>query len=817
MHRRSTRLFAAAVAASTVVSACAFGPQSDEVVEAPAPVTLIVRDERGAPVAGANITIGDVTSVTNGGGSVQLSLTDPVVANVSAQGSLVEPVVIDTTDAVTTVHLWDRTGADGRGRVSMHFGGDVMLGRRYLDPERPVSFVDDAESARRVVRDLAPLSSAADWTVVNLESVIGEFGDELALAGKRFLLQSTPHTIDALDEMGADLITLGNNHAYDWGEVGLDATIDLLDDVGLQHVGAAATRADAVRGVLSNVGSLSIGTISFTTVNGSFVNDQLPAADDPLPPDLEESERWQYELREFGFDDGTVVVPVEARRIGEAWRLFSEIEDELRPASDDDATGDLWSALVETYPELQDWVARRGHGGAAPYRRSEMEAEIERLRSAGADTVIVQIHGGFQFAAVPSSFVRSIAHRAIDAGADLVIGHHPHVLQGVEWYRDKLIAYSLGNLVFDQDFLATFPSAILRVITDGDDVLEARMLPVMLDRYRPIPVTGRSARTIIRTLDARSAIQAHSERVSGLHVGAVIRSDETETDTDTDTNTNTDTAASSGNEAAFMFDRNSGLITTRRLTAPLRIPANSEPTELAACALVRSDLLPDGIDVGTDLFDWGHFDDDLADDRQRWPMHWRVSALTERWQLGRGASDEPFDRSLEMFSDPNSGTTSQIAARVDLSAHRHFDADGTPLDPPASYEVVLDVKRQRGESPQIRMVAFDFDDTDPTADPESERLNEVVLDIDAPDDGEWHRVHIPIPDSLLAPGPTGSRPNTATLLVDMPPALRASMAIDNVRVIEWRGRTATDSPVWVEGDFVRSSTAVPFDLVTSGC
>ena len=191
--------------------------------------------------------------------------------------------------------------------------------------------------------------------------------------------------------------------------------------------------------------------------------------------------------------------------------------------------------------------------------------------------------------------------------------------------------------------------------------------------------------------------------------------------------------------------------------------------------------------------------------------------MTERWQLGRGSSGAPFDRSLELFSDPNSGTSAQIAARVDIREHRHFDVDGNPLDPPARYEVVLDVKRQRGESPQIRMIAFDFDDTDPTADPESERLNEIVLDIDAPDDGEWHRVSVPIPDSLVEPGPTGSRPNTATLLVDMPAALRASMAIDDVRIVEWRGRTDADGPVWVEGDLVRSDTAVAFDLITSGC
>ena len=96
-----------------------------------------------------------------------------------------------------------------------------------------------------------------------------------------------------------------------------------------------------------------------------------------------------------------------------------------------------------------------------------MAAEIQRLRDDGAEVVVAQFHGGFQFAEVKSSFLRRISQAAIDAGADMVVSHHPHVLQGVEWYRGHLIAYSLGNLVFDQDFLATFPSAILRVVVAG--------------------------------------------------------------------------------------------------------------------------------------------------------------------------------------------------------------------------------------------------------------------------------------------------------------------------------------------------------------
>jgi poly-gamma-glutamate capsule biosynthesis protein CapA/YwtB (metallophosphatase superfamily) len=821
MHHRITRLLGCVTSLAVLTAACAYGPQAEpRDVEEPAVIPMVVRNEQGAPVADAQIAIADDVITTDANGRAEISITAPVVARVSTRDTLVEPVVLDPSDGVTTVHLWDRLADDGTERVSMHFGGDVMLGRRYLDPEASGPLVTDPDSARAVVDDLGPLSSAADWTVVNLETVVGELPDEQALVAKRFLLQSTPYITEALDEMGVDLVTLGNNHAYDWGDVGTESTLSILDDAGMAHVGAGHTREEAVRGTLSRVGEHTVGTISFTTVNGSFVNDQLPDGDDEIPIDLPESEAWQYELRSFGYtetalenDDGDpLVVKVDERRIGDVWTIYDEWEDELGEA----VLGDFWSAVIGVYPELQDWVARRDHGGAAPYSRSEMESEIARLRADGADTVTVQVHGGYQFADVPSSFVRTIAHRAIDAGADIVIAHHPHVLQGVEWYDGKLIAYSLGNLVFDQDFLATFPSAMLRIISDGTSVLEARILPVMLDRYRPVPVGGRVAQQIIRMIDHRSAIDATSKRVDGLRVGSVF--EPADPDPDADGNGNVDLGHNRTQEAAFIVEHNSGLITTSRVSSNVRIiDSGIGPTALPPCTLVRSDLLPAGTQIGTDLFDWGHFDNASADGLRRRPMHWKVSTVRERWDLVSGASGEDYDDAFSLFTDPNAQTSTQIAARFDVRSHRLFDADANPLDTEALYEIILDVKRNRGEIPSIRLVSFHFDDTNPTADPESARLNEVSLPIDAPADDEWHHVTIQVPDELFAPGPDGTTPNSATLLVDVPAALRGALTIDNVQVVEWRGPTPSESAVWVEGDLARSESPGAVNIVSSGC
>ncbi len=808
-HSPDTRKIAVLLTLCVGLLSCAFDEQRQIAAEVDHDsVGLLVLNEAGRPVAGAQVDItldldgdGELDTLhTNDLGTVVMDIDGPVIATVSAPGAVPEPVAMSPTDRLVTVRLWDRVGPTGVERHALHFGGDVMLGRRYLTEDSATVPVVDEATARVVVDDLAPITRSADWTVVNLETVVGRHEPSGALDAKRFLLQSTPYVTSVLDEMGVDVVTLGNNHAYDWGDAGISSTIDALDRAGIGYVGAGRSADEAIAGRLDQIGDLTVGTLSFTTVNGSFVNDQLPGADVPLPTDLDVAEAWQYQERMFGFDsdDERVAIPEGGRRIGEVWTLFEELEGELG----EDVVVDVWNAITEVYPELQDWVARRGHGGAAGYDRSAVESEIGRLRAAGADLVVVQVHGGFQFAEVASAFMKQVAHQSIDAGADMIIAHHPHVLQGLEWYRGKLVAYSLGNLVFDQAFLGTFPSMIVRTVTEGQDVLEVRLLPLMVDRYRPVPVVGSTARTVLRTVDLRSSLPATSARVDGLRVGTVLD----------------DTTELGVERASVRFDRNSGVVERGRQPTVLPVPLDLVGrASLPPCALVRADRLPPGAEIGVDLFDWGRFDDDTADDRRLLPLNWKVSSNRDAWSKVDGASGRTFDVALELESDPNSVSGTQIGARIDISRHRRYDTDGRPVDGTAAYEVVLDVKRDRGESPSLRFVTFDFDDTDPTADPDTHRLLERSFVLDAPADGGWHHVSVDVPAELFADGPGGKRPNVATLLIDVPPSLLGTVAIDNVRIIEWRGRTATGVPAWVDADLVRGEPSDVLQLDALNC
>ncbi|MCD4781948.1 MAG: CapA family protein [Candidatus Omnitrophica bacterium] len=97
-----------------------------------------------------------------------------------------------------------------------------------------------------------------------------------------------------------------------------------------------------------------------------------------------------------------------------------------------------------SYPAEQD------KAGCAPMRVRVILDDIKNLRGK-VDWLVVSIHHGIEYCHYPYPEYRHLVHQAIDQGADIVLGHHPHVLQGFEHYHEGVVVYSLGNFVFDQD------------------------------------------------------------------------------------------------------------------------------------------------------------------------------------------------------------------------------------------------------------------------------------------------------------------------------------------------------------------------------
>lgn len=120
--------------------------------------------------------------------------------------------------------------------------------------------------------------------------------------------------------------------------------------------------------------------------------------------------------------------------------------------------------------------------------------DAERLKTAlgearnKAEYIIVNMHGGQEYSRTPTQLQKSFAKTAIENGADMVIGGHPHWTQGVERYRGKYIFYSLGNFVFDQDFSDETKTglAIQVFLIKKDKTVQldrVELHPVMIENY----------------------------------------------------------------------------------------------------------------------------------------------------------------------------------------------------------------------------------------------------------------------------------------------------------------------------------------------
>ena len=161
---------------------------------------------------------------------------------------------------------------------------------------------------------------------------------------------------------------------------------------------------------------------------------------------------------------------------------------------------------TRVYPEA-DWAAGTDSAGMfSAYDGGAQLAEEVKAAKQQADYVIAYVHWGIEREETPNEVQKSIAHRLVDAGADLVVGAHPHVLQGIEYYQGVPIAYSLGNFVFG----SSIPSTALLQADVDDAGIRLRLIP------------GTSAAGYTRKLDDAEKIAAFYEKMRGLSSGVKI-------------------------------------------------------------------------------------------------------------------------------------------------------------------------------------------------------------------------------------------------------------------------------------------------------
>jgi poly-gamma-glutamate capsule biosynthesis protein CapA/YwtB (metallophosphatase superfamily) len=148
----------------------------------------------------------------------------------------------------------------------------------------------------------------------------------------------------------------------------------------------------------------------------------------------------------------------------------------------------------------ESFAATATRPGHATMERERMIADVQAARQR-ADLVIVSCHWGVEYTPYATATQRELGRALAQAGADLVIGHHPHVVQGLAFERDTLVAYSLGNFVFDMDLQTpTMEGVILRCLLDVSGVKTLELLPCRLVDGRPVLASAEEGAPILERI-----------------------------------------------------------------------------------------------------------------------------------------------------------------------------------------------------------------------------------------------------------------------------------------------------------------------------
>jgi poly-gamma-glutamate capsule biosynthesis protein CapA/YwtB (metallophosphatase superfamily) len=250
---------------------------------------------------------------------------------------------------------------------------------------------DEANSP--VLEFARPVLNAADITFGNCESVFSEewTRNGPSASGDALVMLAHPRSVAALVEAGFDVMTFANNHCLDCGDSAFLNTLANLKARGILTCGAGTNIEEARRPAIVEAKGVKVAFLSYSSIR---------------VPDYEASPR------------APGCAPL---KIHTFYRPFEH-----------DQPG--CPALVETVPDEADLRA--------------MKQDITRAKEQ-ADLVIVSPHWGIHFKpAAISPYETIVARAAIDAGADMVFGHHPHIMKGIQVYRGKAIIHSLGNFAF---------------------------------------------------------------------------------------------------------------------------------------------------------------------------------------------------------------------------------------------------------------------------------------------------------------------------------------------------------------------------------
>ncbi|WP_276352202.1 CapA family protein [Cohnella caldifontis] len=246
---------------------------------------------------------------------------------------------------------------------------------------------DDPDS---IFARVAPVFRGADVTFCQLEPVLSRRGAQLPQV--RMACRGEPEVAGAIRRAGFQVVSFATNHCMDLGREAFQDTLDVLRGQNLAVIGAGRNIEEARQPAIVECKGTKIAFLAYNTI---------------LPQSF-----WAEA-------DRPGCAPLRAHTV------YEQIEHD-QPGT---------PCRIHTFAH-----------------RADLQAMVRdvRLAKSRADLVFVSMHGGIHFVpAVLADYQREMAHAAIDAGADLILGHHAHILKGVEVYKGKAVFYSLGNFAME--------------------------------------------------------------------------------------------------------------------------------------------------------------------------------------------------------------------------------------------------------------------------------------------------------------------------------------------------------------------------------
>ena len=277
------------------------------------------------------------------------------------------------------------------GRVTMTFAGDILFDTNYAIMGAVAS---DGDISKGVTPEVIERMQASDIMMLNNEFAYSNRGTPIE--EKQFTFRAKPETAAYLNDMGVDIVSLANNHAYDYGPDALTDTLDTLRETGIPYVGAGRDISEARRPVYYIVGDIKIAFVSAT---------QIERLDTPDTKEATETSPGVFRC----------------------WNGAKFLET-IREAA-----------------ENSDFVVAYVHWGT----ENQVELDWAQLKQ---------------------------APELIAAGADLVIGDHPHCLQPIGVIQGVPVIYSLGNFWFNSKTLDT---GMVEVVIDETGIVSYQFIPCL--------------------------------------------------------------------------------------------------------------------------------------------------------------------------------------------------------------------------------------------------------------------------------------------------------------------------------------------------